>query len=136
HLAAIFFCMRRQPFWCGVAAGIGFFCNAKALLVVAACAVFLWPALPTLAAGFLLPCALGAAWLASNGAWTPYIDQVWRWPALYAASPVVTDPLRNGVIRTANWLGFHAALAIGAVLWWRRGGEHRLKLIAWLAIGK
>ncbi|HXJ37852.1 MAG TPA: hypothetical protein VNH18_01165, partial [Bryobacteraceae bacterium] len=33
--------------------------------------------------------------------------------------PVVADPLRNGLLRTANWLGFHATLAIGAALYYR-----------------
>ena len=29
-------------------------------------------------------------------------------------SPVVADPVWNGVVRTLNWLGFHAVLVIGA----------------------
>ncbi len=50
-------------------------------------------------------------------------------------SPVVTDPIRNGMVRTANWLGFHAALLVGTALWWLKGGSHRWKLVVWLAIG-
>ena len=134
HLAAVCFCVRRQAFWCGVAAGVGFLFNAKALLVLAACAVLLWPAIPGLVAGFLLPCAVGAAWLGVSGAWSPFLDQVWRWPALYASSPAVADPVRNGMVRTLNWLGFHSALLLGGILWWREGGPHRWKIICWLAI--
>ena len=53
HLAAVYFCARRQPFWCGVAAGTGFLCNTKALFLLAACAVLLWPSVPLLLAGFI-----------------------------------------------------------------------------------
>ena len=137
HLAAVYFCARRRAFWCGVAAGAGFFCNAKALFVVAACAALLWPSalnLVNLAGGFLLPCVMGAAWLTGTGAWTGYLDQVWRWPALYAASPMVADPVRNGMIRTLNWLGFHAVLVVGGVLWWRERAPHRWRLLLWLAL--
>jgi hypothetical protein len=135
HLAAVYFCVRRQPFWCGVAAGAGFLCNTKALFVLAACVVLLWPAVPLLLAGFIVPCVAGAAWLLTAGNWSAYLDQVWRWPAEYAASPVVADPIRNGVVRTANWLGFHAAIVIGTVLCWLKGGSRRWKLLVWLAIG-
>jgi hypothetical protein len=134
HLAAVYFCARRQPFWCGVAAGVGFLCNAKATFVLAACAVLVWPSVPLLLAGFLVPCMAGALWLVGTGSWNAYLDQVWRWSTQYAASPVVLDPVRNGLLRTANWLGFHAALLIGAVLWWRKSGGPRWKLPVWGAI--
>lgn len=133
HLAAILFAFRRQPLWSGLAVGIGFLFNAKAVFVLAACAVFLGPAgLLPLAAGFLLPNALAMAWLDSAGALPAYVDQVWRWPARYAASPVVSDPVRNGIIRTANWLGFHAILIIGAAFYWWR--ERQWKFIVWAAL--
>ena len=129
-----------------VAAAAGFLCNAKALLVLAACGVLLidtntlvdWRTrarpLALLTGGFLLPCAVGAGWLAANGAWTAYLEQVWRWPAIYAASPLVSDPVRNGLLRTVNWLGFHAALVIGGALWWRERMPHRWKLMLWLSV--
>ncbi len=130
HLAAILFAVRRQPLLSGIVAGIGFFFNAKAVFVLAACAVFLGPAgLLPLGIGFGLSNAVAIAWLAAAGALPAYIDQVWRWPARYAASPVVSDPIRNGLLRTANWLGFHAVLIIGAaVFWWR---ERQWKFIVW-----
>jgi hypothetical protein len=134
HLAAVYFCARREPFWCGVAAGVGFLCNTKAMFVLAACAVLLWPSVPLLFAGFITPCIVGAAWLLGAGSWNAYLDQVWRWSAQYAANPVVADPVRNGLVRTANWLGFHAALVVGTVLWWLKGGGNRWKLLVWLAI--
>jgi hypothetical protein len=121
HLAAVLLAIRKQPFWSGVLAGIGFLFNTKAVFVLAACALFGWPGVMPLVAGFTVPLLGAAAWLLSNGAFLSYLDQVWRWPAMYAASPVVADPVWNGIVRTLNWLGFHAALAIGAVVfWWRR----------------
>jgi hypothetical protein len=130
HLAAVWLAARRQYFLAGVAAGIGFLFNAKGVLVLAACAVFAWPdwaagAIP-LVAGFAAPNVAALGWLAGTGSLGPYIDQVWRWPAQYTGSPVVADPVWNGVVRTLNWLGFHAALVIGAVAFWlraRSGGD-------------
>jgi hypothetical protein len=132
HLAAIYLALRGRAFWGGVAAGIGFLFNAKAVLVFAACALFAWPAVVPLAAGFLLPNAVALAYLAGAGAFAPYIEQVWRWPAQYAASPVVSDPVWNGVVRTVNWLGFHAAIAVGAILFWWR--ERKWRFIVWAAL--
>jgi hypothetical protein len=132
HLAAILLAWRKQPFWSGIAAGIGFLVNAKAVFVLAAAAVFTlgaWPTLLPLAAGFALPNLIALAWLAGDHALIPYIDQAWRWPAQYAASPVVADPIRNGIVRTLNWAGFHAALVIGFVLFCRR--ERPWKFLAW-----
>jgi hypothetical protein len=132
HLAAVLLASRKQPFWAGVAAGVGFLFNTKGVFVLAACAVFAWPDVLLLAAGFVLPNLAGLGWLASSGALSPYLDQVWLWPAQYAASPVVADPVWNGVARTLGWLGFHAVLVIGAaLLWWRRMGW---KFLAWFLI--
>jgi hypothetical protein len=132
HLAAVLLALRKQAFWSGMAAGIGFLFNAKAMFVLAACAIFAWPQAPMLLAGFIVPNLAALGWIAGTGALTPYLDQVWRWPARYAASPIVADPVWNGVVRTVNWLGFHAVLAIGAVIfWWRRAGW---KYLAWAAI--
>jgi hypothetical protein len=132
HLAAVLLALRRQFFWSGVGAGIGFLFNAKAVFVLAACAVFAWPAVVPLLAGFVVPNLAAAGWLLGTGALGPYIDQVWRWPAQYTGSPIVADPIWNGVVRTLNWLGFHAVLVIGAVVFWLVG--RRWKFIAWAAI--
>lgn len=132
HLAAVLLAIRGKPFWSGIAVGIGFLFNAKAVLVLAACALFAWPGIISLLTGFAVPNLAALAWLASAGAIPAYIDQVWRWPARYAASPIVADPVRNGIVRTLNWLGFHSILLIGAaILWWRRTNW---KLLAWAAI--
>ena len=129
HLAAVLLACRKQPLWSGIAAGIGFLFNTKGVLVLASCALFAWPAVVPLLAGFALPNLAALAWLAGTGSLIPYIDQVWRWPAQYAASSVVADPVWNGVVRTANWLGFHVVLLVGAVALWIRRSEWRF--LAW-----
>jgi hypothetical protein len=132
HLAAILLAIRKKPLWAGAAAGVGFLFNTKAVFVLAACALFSWPAIIPLAAGFVTPCLIALAWLAGTHSLTPYIDQVWHWPSLYASSPVVSNPVANGLVRTFNWLGFHAVLLIAAIaLWWQR--EH-LKFLLWAVL--
>jgi len=126
HLAAMLFAVRKQPLQAGIAAGVGFLMNAKGLFVLAACGAFLWPSLPLLLVGFLLPCGAALASLGSVPAW---YAQAWHWPSLYAASPLVSDPIRNGLLRTGNWLGFHATLVIGAGLYYSRNRDW--KMIAW-----
>lgn len=121
HLASVLFAHRRQPFLSGVAAGVGFLCNAKALFVLAAGGVFAWPGVTMVSAGFLIPNLFALVWLGATGSLEPWLDQVWRWPALYAGSPIVANPVWNGVVRTLNWSGFHLALvAAAAGLWLRR----------------
>ncbi len=133
HLAAVWLAFRGRAFWSGALAGVAFLINTKALFVVAACAVWCFPSVALLAAGFLAVNALAAAWLAWSGALIPYLDQVWRWGFLYAGSTFLDRPVRDGVIRTAAWLGFHAALVVAA-LWTRHSGPFRWKLAAWAAL--
>ncbi|MCU1325651.1 MAG: hypothetical protein JWN34_1021 [Bryobacterales bacterium] len=128
HLAAILLALRRQPLLAGVAAGIGFLINVKSLFVLAACAVFVWPAGLSLLLGFAIPCAIAAGALGITGSFQDWYQQAWLWPSLYASSPVVVDPIRNGLLRSANWLGFHAALVIGAAVYYRQNRNRRLAL--------
>jgi hypothetical protein len=133
HLAAIWLAFRGRAFWSGAVAGVAFLINTKALFVLAACAVWCFPALGMLAAGFLAANAMAACWLAWTGALIPYLDQVWRWGFLYAGSTFVEHPLRHGIIRTADWLGFHGAL-IAAALWKPNSFPLRWKMLAWAAL--
>jgi len=132
HLAAMLFALRRQPLLAGLSAGVGFLFNAKALFVLAAAGLFLLPAVLPLAIGFAIPIAVGLIWMAATGALSGYIDQVWHWSSLYASSPVVSDPLWNGAVRTAGWLGFHAVLVIGAATILIRKPQWRF--LAWTLI--
>jgi hypothetical protein len=135
HLAAVLLAARRQFFWSGIAAGIGFLFNTKGVIVLAVCMIFAWPNAVPLLAGFVVPNIAAAVWLLRTGSLEPYLDQVWRWPAQYAASPVVADPVWNGLVRTANWLGFHAVLVIGAgVYWFSAQAKERWKSLAWIGL--
>lgn len=124
HLAAVWLAWRGRALWSGVLAAIAFLCNVKGLFVLAACAVFCFPALALLAAGFALPVVVAAALLP----WNDYVAQVWIWGSLYAGSTFLVNPVWNGLVRTLNWLGFHAAVVAGAI--------HRVpwKFVVWLAI--
>ena len=136
HLLAILLAIQARPVWSGIAAGIGFLFNAKALFVMAACAVFAGQGAPLVMAGFVLPCALAAGVLGVEGAWQPYFDQVWIWPGAYARNTFVDRPVLNGLLRTANWSGFHIGLGVPAG-WALAGPEARrrkIQLAAWCVI--
>jgi hypothetical protein len=123
HLAAVWLAWRGRALWSGVLAGIAFLINAKGLFVLAVCAVWNLRALPLLVAGFAIPNAIAALWLWSQGALGAYYEQVWKWGRVYAGVTFVENPVRNGLLRTAHWLGFHAAIVIAAVWFWLRGRE-------------
>ena len=163
HLWAVYFAWQRRPFVAGILAGVAMLLNVKAVFVLAACAavglgvlegpafefegaVFEWAALaPTLvwlAAGFLIPNALGLAWLGWEHALSGYVEQVWRWGFLYAGSPAAslrtgianTGFLGAGLMRVVNWAAFHAALVLASVWFWWKQPEGRIKWIAWTLI--
>jgi hypothetical protein len=69
------------------------------------------------------------------GAWPGYIEQVWRWGVIYAEGSPVVHPLQLGLVRTADWLGFHVTLTFGtAFAFTRFSREEKLKIGSWLAI--
>ena len=43
HIAAVYLAWRRQAFWSGVLAGIALLINTKAVFVLAACLLWVWP---------------------------------------------------------------------------------------------
>jgi hypothetical protein len=138
HLAAVWLAWKRRPFWCGAMAGVAFWASPKALFVLAVCALWDIGGVLWITAGFAAVCAAGVISLAAVGALGPYWDEVWRWGRLYAGSPFVADPVRNGIARTASWAGFHAAVVAAAgVFLWKSAGSRwtaRWKWLAWLAI--
>jgi hypothetical protein len=114
HVAAVYLAWRGRLLWSGMTAGLAFLVNSKAVFVLAACALWAGRSLPLLLAGFALPNLAAVAWLWAAGAWPAYIDQVWRWGSVYAGGTFVDRPVMNGLMRTANWLGFHGALLVAA----------------------
>lgn len=135
HLAAIYCAWRKRPQWAGVWAGVAFLVNAKALFVLAVCALWLWPEWLLLFAGFAVPTGAGLLGALLSGAWPGYLEQVWRWGLLYAEGSPVVHPGRLGFLRTADWLGFHAALALAAAFALTRvTRRERWKLSSWLIL--
>jgi len=139
HLAAFYFLVSGRAALAGLSAGLAFHLNAKALFVAAAAGAWLFLAgrrgeIFPLAAGFLLPAAAGAGLLALTGGWSGYLEQVWRWGSLYAQAPFSESPWELGLTRSLNYLGFHAALALGAVMFFRRPSMERTPLALWLGI--
>ena len=121
HLAAIWLAWKRRAFWSGAMAGVAFLVSPKGLFVLAACALWNPLGIPLLAAGFAAVSAAGAAWLWSCGALGPFYEQVWVWGRYYAGDTFVAEPVRNGVVRTLNWAGFHAALVAAGAWFLARG---------------
>jgi hypothetical protein len=135
HIAAVWLAWRGRAFWSGTLAGIAFLINSKGVFVLAACALWNLRALPLLLAGFAIPNALALALLWGQGALGAYYEQVWKWGRIYATATFVANPWTNGLLRTVHWLGFHTAIAIGALwFWWRDPKADRLRWAAWAAI--
>jgi hypothetical protein len=135
HLAAVWMAAAGRPFWSGVLAGIAFWISPKGLFVAAICAVWNPAGILWIAAGFAAVCGAGAAALALTGALGSYWDQVWKWGRLYAGNTFLEHPIRNGLIRTANWLGFHIALVVsGGWALARAGLQSRWRWLTWLLL--
>ena len=135
HLAAVWMAWKRRPLWSGALAGVAFLISPKGLLVAAVCALWNPARALLMAAGFAAVAGAAAAWLCCAGALAAYWDQVWMWGRLYAGSTFLADPLRNGIVRTLDWLGFHAALvAAGLALLARREVSRQWRWIGWIVL--
>ncbi len=135
HLAAIYCSFARRPWLAGVCAAVAFWINAKGAFVFAACFFIAPTQLVPLLLGFTLSSAVAIAALWVTGAWPGYLDQVWRWSILYARSSPFPNPWSNALGRNVNWAGFHAALLLGAALYFRkRPGAPALRIAFWIAI--
>jgi hypothetical protein len=126
HIAAVYLAWRGRAFLSGLVAGVALLVNAKAVFVLAACLFFAWRGAGWLLGGFAIPNIIALIWFGR-----PYVDQVWRWGAMYSEQ---TFALATGFIRTGNWAGFHAALVVGAALALWKEGRWRWKMGAWLLL--
>src|SRR5258708_18931364 len=79
HIAAVYLAWRGRAFLSGLVAGIAMLVNAKAVFVLAACALWTWRSLPLTLLGFVLPNLVALLWFGQ-----PYIQEVWRWGAMYS----------------------------------------------------
>ncbi len=126
HIAAVYLAWRGRPFLSGLVAGVALLVNAKAFFVLAACLFFAWRGAAMAARRICHPKHSGL-----DLVWTPYVDQVWRWGALYSEQ---TFAFATGFVRTANWAGFQAALVVGAAVALCSEERWRWKMAAWLLL--
>jgi hypothetical protein len=119
HLAAVWMAWKRRPFWSGALAAVAFWISPKGVYVAAVCLLWNPAGWLQIAAGFAAVSGVAVLGLASLGALGPYWEEVWKWGRLYAGSTFVEGPIKNGLIRTLNWAGFHAAIVVaaGRFLW-------------------
>ncbi len=135
HLAAIYCALTRRSLLAGLCCAIAFLVNAKALFVLATCGIWLLESLPLLILGFAIPLTIAGVLFAISGSWPGYYEQVWRWGFLYTTGSPVTNPFATGLVRTADWLGFHGALAAGSAFCILRSSRRdRHKLLSWIAV--
>lgn len=134
HLLAILFCVRKQPFYAGLACGVAMLVNTKAAYLGAACLFWQWRSPHWLAAGFALAQAPVLVWLWSGGALAAYWQQVWQWGFLYSGNSPYPSPLLEGLRRTLNWAGFHATLVVGTVFYFLRARPRTWQPAVWLGL--
>jgi hypothetical protein len=131
HLAAVWLAWKRRPFWSGALAAVAFWVSPKGVFVAAACALWNPAGLPLMAAGFASVSAAAVIWLWAAGALPSYWEQVWRWGFIYAGAPLTAHPLRDGILRTANWTGFHVAPVVAAA--WFLLRSRKAQTVQWIA---
>jgi len=131
HLAAVWLAWKRKPLWSGALAAVAFWVSPKGVFVAAACVLWNPAGLPLLAAGFAGVSAAAVTWLWAAGALPSYWEQVWRWGVLYAGAPLTAHPFQDGILRTANWAGFHLAAVVAGV--WFLVRCRRAQALQWAA---
>jgi hypothetical protein len=133
NLAAVWMAHRGRAFWSGALAGVAFWASPKGLLVAVVCAAWSPAGIAGLAGGFAAVVAAGAAALGATGSLGAWWEEVWRWGRLYAGNTLLPAPVKNGLLRTASWAAFHAALVVAAGRF-ARERERPLRWAAWLAV--
>lgn len=112
----------------GAIAAAGLLAHTKALLL--APLVLVWRPSGWKRVLLCYAATAAAVWMVSRGWWEP----VWLWGFAYAEGTFLEHPLWEGIRRTVNWAGFHAALVLGAAFCFRKPHPLRWRLVLWLAI--
>jgi len=134
HLLAIGSLAAGQPLLAGVFCGIALGFNGKALFILLICLLWRWWETPRILAGFALPVAALVGWMAIHGSLQDHWQQVWVWGAAYSRDTPLAHPWLEGLRRTLNYAGFHAALVAAAACTLIREKDRRWRLLAWIAI--
>lgn len=125
----------KRPVLAGAVAGAALMANAKALFLLPVVVIWLWRTLPQVLAGYLAAVVCGLLPIVLQSAYSHYWAQVWAWGAVYSRDTFVEHPVREGILRTLNWMGFHAALVLpGAYALWRNRGTLMAPMAVWLVL--
>jgi diadenosine tetraphosphatase ApaH/serine/threonine PP2A family protein phosphatase/uncharacterized membrane protein YqaE (UPF0057 family) len=127
-LASIWFCASGRTTWAGVLAAAGLLANAKALFLLPV--VVFWSPGAWRRIVLAYSCTVPLVWALARGWWEP----VWLWGFQYSRDTFVADPLVEGLRRTANWTGFHAALALAAAVFFLESKDLRWRIGLWLLL--
>jgi hypothetical protein len=126
HLAAVYFAWRGKAFLSGLLAAAALLLNVKGVFVVAAALAFLLAgsvpisgpvamgAIFLFVMGFTIPVSMVLSAMSSSGTLAEFIQQVWTWGRQYSAASNVGA--MQAMVRVGNWIGFHAAMMAGSVL--------------------
>jgi len=134
--AAVGCVLKNEPVWAGVWCAVAVHSNAKALLLVAVVLIWsgrrqAWKVVAAFAGGV----AIALVGLAITGSLRAYWTQVWEFGSLYSRDTFVESPLREGVVRSLDWLGFHLALVVpAAVALMKAKGTTRARFAIWLCL--
>ncbi len=135
HFAAVWLAWRRRALASGLASGVAFLFNTKGIFVLAVCAAFYPAGWLAMLAGFAVPNVAALAALGWAGALPAYWLEVWRWGWLYARDTPIAQPLREGVVRTLDWCGFHAVLVLGAAAYFSKSRNGmRVRFSVWTLV--
>ncbi len=134
HLLAVGAVAAGQPLLAGVFCGIALGFNGKALLILLVCLLWRWWESPRILAGFALPLSVMAGWMGFQGSLLDHWQQVWVWGAAYSRDTPLAHPLMEGLRRTLNWTGFHAAIVAAAICALIQEKDRRWRLIGWIVI--
>jgi len=123
HLAAIHFARQQRAGWAGLCVGLAIWTNSKGILVALTCG--LWSP-----AAAILGLGIGALQLLIPGNW----EQVWQWGWIYSSDTFLEHPFTEGLRRTLNWSGFHAAALVGTACYFLNEKRDRLRPALWLVL--
>ncbi len=134
HLLAMGAIAAGQPVFAGVFCGIALGFNGKALLILLVCLLWHWREAPRVLAGFAVPVAVLAGSMAAQGSLLDHWRQVWIWGAAYSRDTPLAHPAVEGLRRTLNWSGFHAAIVAASACALIRERDRRWRLLGWIVI--
>jgi hypothetical protein len=127
-LASVWAIVSRRPALAGVIAALGLLAHPKAFLLLPL--LIFWAPRQWMRIAAAFGVAAAGVWLLASG----WREPVWEWGFLYSADTYFDHPFAEGLRRTFNWAGFHAALVIGTVVFFFRSEPHRWRYAVWLVL--